>query len=314
MKKYLILGASLLTVCAIMASCKKEPKVDPNMPSVVWEDNSGFSTVEIVDGMTAPLTLTAPGGIDVLTLTGNVIPTALLATANNLIGTSANKGDKPLFDLIDDAGLAKNIASLGFPTGTSLRGKTTAVSFDLAKLVNAIIGENAVLVKNNDSFEFEIRLRDAAGNETKKTARFHNTSAPVLTADPAEVSLNETNPISCSVNIQAEGKLKGLTMTFETNSNAIRSFIAKRSTSAGTTLTVDLVNDETAVTSFADLDIATGGKVTGKALKLSLGKLIDQLKVEVEQTVSSTHKITVKATDENGKSGETVVTLRYTSK
>ena len=51
MKKILFLGASLLTVCAILSSCRKEPKVDPNKPSIAWEENSGFATIEIIDGL-----------------------------------------------------------------------------------------------------------------------------------------------------------------------------------------------------------------------------------------------------------------------
>lgn len=309
MKKILFLGASLLTVCAILSSCRKEPKVDPNKPSIAWEENSGFATIEIIDGMKAPITVTAPQGLDVLTLTANAVPTALLATANNLIGTSANKGDKPLFDLIDDAGLAATVGKLGFPTGTSLRGRTTGVSFDLARLVNGIIGGNEILVKNNDSFEFEIRVRDTAGNEMKKTARFHNTSAPELKAEPAELDL--VNDGACSVTVKAEGKIKDLTLTFETPSAGIRSFIAKRCSSTATNPVVDLVGDEKAVTAFADLGLPTGSKVTGKELKLDFSKLLSQLKMEVEQNASSTHKITVAATDENGKKGYASVTLRF---
>lgn len=312
MKKILILGAAVLSVCALMNSCKKQPKVDPEMPSIVWEDNTSFNTIEIVDGFTAPITLTAPKGIDVMTLTGNVIPTTLLATANNLIGTSANKGDKPLFDLIDDAELGKALAKIGFPTGTAQRGKSAPVKMDLAKLVSTIIGGNEILVKNNDSFEFEIRLRDMDGNEVKKTARFHNTSAPELKADPAEVELNSTSSVSSKVTIKAEGGLKGLSLTFETPSAGIRSFVTKRSSATGTTLVVDLVGDEKAVSSFADLGLKTGGAVTGKDLTLDLTKLMDQLKVEVEQTATSSHKITVTAIDGNGKKGYATVICRYT--
>ena len=314
MKKIFVLCAALLTVCALMTSCKKHPKVDPDMPSAAWEENDGFATVEIVDGFKAPISVTAPLGLDVLTLTGNVIPSMLIGTANNLIGVSANKGEKPVFDLIDDAGLGEKLKELGFPTGTALRGRSTAVSFNLARLVNAIIGDNEALVKNNDTFEFEIRVRDMEGNEMKKVARFHNTSAPELTADPAEVSLNGTDPVSCTVNIVAEGKLKGLTLAFETESAGITSFITKRCSVTGSNPVVDLVGDEKAVSAFGNLGLATGSKVTGKELKLSLGNLIDQLKMEVEQANSSSHKITVTATDENGKKGVAAVTLRYTGK
>lgn len=312
MKKILMLGASLLAVCALMNSCRKQPKVDPEMPSIVWEENGNFSTVEIVDGFTAPITVTAPKGIDVLTLTGNSIPTALLASANNLIGTGANKGDKPVFDLIDDAELGKSLSKLGFPTGSAQRGKSTPVKFDLAKLVSNIIGDNEVLVKNNDTFEFEIRLRDYNGNEVKKTARFHNTSAPELKAEPTEVELNTTSSVSSVVNIKAEGGLKGLTLTFETESAGIRNFVGKRSSALGLNPVVDLVNDEKAVTAFANLGLKTGKNLTGKDIKLELTQLMDQLKMEVDQTASSSHKITVTATDNNGKKGLAVVTLRFT--
>ena len=74
---------------------------------------------------------------------------------------------------------------------------------------------------------------------------------------------------------------------------------------------VDLVGDEKAVTAFADLGLPTGSKVTGKELKLDFSKLLSQLKMEVEQNASSTHKITVAATDENGKKGYASVTLRF---
>lgn len=315
MKKILICGAALLALCAATVSCKKQEKIDPTMPSVVWEENSGFSTVEIVDGFSAPITVTAPQGLDVLTITGQVIPTSLLATANNLIGTSANKGTKPVFDLIDDAGLAKSIAALGFPTGASQRGKSTALKFDLAKLVSTIIGDNAVLVQNNDNFEFEIRVRDVDGNETRKTARFHNTSAPELTVEPAEVELNSTSSVGAKVKVKAEGKLKGLSLTVKSSSNGIRSFISKRSSAAATGTAdqvVDLVSDEKAVSSFGALGLPTGDKVSGKELELDLTKLLDQLKVEVEQTATSAHTLTVTATDENGKKGHAAVILRYT--
>ena len=45
--------------------------------------------------------------------------------------------------------------------------------------------------------------------------------------------------------------------------------------------------------------------------KLDFSKLLSQLKMEVEQNASSTHKITVAATDENGKKGYASVTLRF---
>ncbi|MBR0030340.1 MAG: hypothetical protein IJP55_08890, partial [Bacteroidales bacterium] len=174
MKRFSVIMLAVLAFAAI--ACEKP--VDPDMPAINWASNPSFSQVELAPGLDGSVSVSAPGKIDMFTITLGLGEYALLA--NPHIGLSSNKGSaskSPVFDLVDDSTTAAFLKKLGITAGSGLRGKTLA-SLDLVAVFNALI--EGQVVSNNSSFTMKIDVRDQAGKTATATAKFHFTSAPAL--------------------------------------------------------------------------------------------------------------------------------------
>ncbi len=296
-----IVLAALLAVLAF--SCKKP--VNPDLPTINWASNPNFSQQELAPGLDGAISITAPGKIDLLTITLGLGDYNILA--NPYIGVSSNKGagsKSPVFDLVDDSTVAAFLQRLGMSAGSGLRGKT-ATNFNLVDILETLIEGQPV--QNNTSFTMKIDLKDQAGNNKSATAKFHFTSAPdfVWEANPAfnTVDLN-ASPISCKIKVNAPGKIDKLTITLENGAdNTLVSYIKNRTT--GETLVIDLVNDEKVASSFKTY-FPSGTAVSGKTeLLMDFGFMYTTM----YDMGASTNVFTIKALDKNGK--ETTGQLKF---
>lgn len=288
-----IVLAALLAVLAF--SCKKP--VNPDLPTINWASNPNFSQQELAPGLDGAISISAPGKIDLLSITFGLGDYTILA--NPYIGVSSNKGagsKSPVFDIVDDPTVASFLQSLGMSGGSSLRGKTLA-NLNLVDILETLI--KGQLVQNNTSFTMKIDLKDQAGNSTSATAKFHFTSFPefIWEANPAfgTVDLNAA-PIACKIKVTAPGKIEKLTVTLENGAdNTLVSYIKNRTT--GETLVIDLVNDEKVASSFKTY-FPSGSAVSGKTeLLMDFGFMYTTM----YDMGASTNVFTLKAVDKNGK-------------
>ena len=296
-----IMFAAVLAACVF--SCKKP--VNPDLPTIGWPSNANFSQLELAPGVDGAITISAPGKLDVLTITMGLGDYAILA--NPYIGVSSNKGsgkNSPVFDVIDDSTVASFLQKLGMSAGPGLRGKSAA-NFDLVEILETLIEGQPV--QNNTSFTMRIDLKDQAGNSKTATAKFHFTSAPTFTWD-ANAAFNTVDlnaaKISCKIKITAPGKVETLTVTLENGAdNSLVSYIKNR-TSGGNTM-LDLVNDEKVAQSFPAHSPA-GAAVSGKTeLLMDFGFMYDR----AFDMGASTNVFTIKAVDRNGK--ETTAQVKF---
>ena len=259
MKRFSILFAALLATVAF--SCKKP--VDPNLPAITWASNPNFGQVELAPGLDGAIAITAPGKLDLFTVTIDLGEFSNLA--NPHIGVSANKGTSsksPVFDIIDDPTAASFFNSLGMPAGASLRGKTLA-NLDVVALFEALLKGQPV--QNNTTFAITINIVDQAKNSVSAKAKIHFTSAPAFYWDNNSkfdvVNLGDPQ-IACKIRVNAPGKIKELTVKLEDGADPKLMSYIKNRTAAGGSL-IDLVNDEKAGTAFKDY-FPSGATVNGK--------------------------------------------------
>ena len=213
MKRTLMIVAAVAALFA--TSCKKP--VNPDLPTINWASNPGFAQQELAPGLDGAIAVSAPGKIDMLTITLGLGDYAILA--NPYIGVSSNKGSgsktSPVFDVVDDSTVASFLQSLGMSAGSSLRGKTLT-NLDLVKILETLIKGQPVA--NNTSFTMKIDLKDQAGNAKTATAKFHFTSAPSFVWDNnasfAIVDLNEAQT-PAKIKLSAPGKVDKFTITLE---------------------------------------------------------------------------------------------------
>lgn len=286
----------LLSLAAVLvASCKKT--VDPDLPSISWASNAQFAQVELTEDLDGAININAPGKIQSFTMAFSLGSYGLLA--NPYISISANKagsGKSPVFDIIDDASTAAFLSGLGMSAGTSLRGKTTG-TVNLVSILNKLIEGQPV--ENNTTFSIDMKLTDEAGNSVTRVARFHFTSGPTITwpdnPDFTIVDLNGT-AMPNKVKVNAPGHFEAFTITIEYGAAPeLVSYIRNRTT--GSSMTIDLINDEKVAESFKDY-FPAGSVLAGKTdAVLDFGFLY----ANKYDYSASTNVFTVVVTDRNGK-------------
>lgn len=301
MKRILILAVAALS--AIFSSCMES---DPNMPSITWTGNPKFGVQELSVGADGNITVTAPGKIELLTLTLNLGSYNVLV--NNHIAIDGNKyptAKLPVMDVIDDTESAAFLNGLGISAGASLRGKTTS-QIDVIKLFEAITGN--MVLNNNSSYTIEINLADKDGNTAKQTATLHFTSAPeVKWATQPDNNDNlvdlTADKIDTRVKINAPGKIAELTVTFESGVKELKDYIERRTT--GSKDVIDLVGDSKVTDQFDGFP--TGKDVEGKTdVTLDFAFVYKNL---VDWS-NGTNVFTVFVKDQNGKTGSLTVKLQ----
>lgn len=298
--KRTILFATLLAT-ALFASCQKD---DPQKPSISWPSNEKFAQTELTPKTDGAISLSAPEGFESITLTLNLGVYNILA--NQYIGTSANKGTAnkgAILDVIDDSSAAAFLKELGCSAGSTLRGKTMA-TINLVDILDKLItGQN---IDNNTNFLMDIAITDKAGNSAVKSAKFHFTSAPVLSWEGNSsfdtVDLGTVKPTK--IRIQAPGKIAKLQVILDSGVIELANYIKNRTT--GGLQTIDLVNDEAIANNFGKW-FPSGSSVDGKTdVTLDFGFMYD-LRPDL---TPGTNVFTIACEDANGKTASTQIKFK----
>lgn len=300
MKRTLLFLVAVLAVVA--TGCHKEKRLDPTKPTITWEANSSFNTVELTSNLDAAVTVKAPGLFQDLKLVLDLGNYNILA--NPYISNSANKGgaNAPVLDLIADGSSVAFVNGLGMKVGPTLQNKDS-VALDLKVILEKILEGQPV--ENNTSFAATIRVKDQSGNEVTKVARFHFTAAPSFTwvknQSFSEVDLDAAE-MDCKVEVWAPGKIDQLTVTLGTAADPSLKMYVKNRTSENTTAIgeyiIDLVNDPKVADSFKDW-FPAGNAVSGKDQAVLNFGFLYALKYDLEPSVNV---FSVTVVDKNGKS------------
>lgn len=302
---YIIAAAAVL----LAAGCQKE-KVNPAMPSVVWESNPSFGTVELTQSLDAVVTVSAPGKFQDLKLVMNLGSFNILA--NPYIAISSNKGGtaNPVLDLMADPSSVAFAKTLGMNVGQSLRDKLE-IKLDLRAILETILlGQ---VVENNSTFTFDVRITDQAGRTVSKTAKIHYTAAPEISWPKNtrfEVVDLDAQEVDCKVSVWAPGKIEKLLVTLgEAAAPSLKNYVKNRTTDGAKATgeyVIDLVNDSKVAESFKDW-FPAGQAASGKEqVNLDFGFLF-QLKYDMEP---STNIFMIFVEDKNGKTTQQAVQFK----
>ena len=295
----LAFAASLLAV-----SCIKH--LDQDLPTITWAENSNFSQVELMPGLDANLVLTAPGKIQSLILTLGLGNYGLLA--NPYIKVSANKGTGskyPVFDVIDDPGVASFLSGLGMTAGTGLRGKTLG-ALDLAAIVNKLIEGQPV--ENNTVFSIDVQRTDEAGNIVSKIAKFRYTTGPSIVWDSNPnfdtIDLSAAQK-AVKVSVNAPGRFDKLTVELEYGAAPELVNYIKNRTTDGRTV-IDLIGDPKIEESFKNY-FPAGAIVKDKTSAVLDFSFMYEIKYDLS---SSTNVFTIYVVDKYGKDASVQVKFK----
>ena len=260
MKRILIITAVI--AAALLVSCKKQ--ANPDLPSITWQSNEKFAQMELTPAANGAISLSAPGGIQSLTLTLGLGDFVIVA--NPYISISSNKGTAgkaAIFDVIDDSSVVSFLQDLGMPAGSSLRGNTLT-TLDLIKILDKLTTGQPIA--NNTTFTMDISLVDKEGNSTAKSAKFHFTSEPSYTWDGNngfEIIDLEAAKVPAKVKVSAPGKIAKLTIKLESGAaKEVADYIQQR-TDHSTTI-IDLSGDDKKAADAFSASFPFGNKVIGK--------------------------------------------------
>ena len=182
MKKYLLFAAALVAAFSCAKNNQPSTPEEPSKkPSITWEAYPTF-TAEYMPTMDAVITVSAPEGLDVLTIKSAATnPDYVNVFAKTYIGVSQNRtSSNVVFDVIDDATVASNFVDKKICTsaGTALRGNTGILNLNFLKLLEILTDSQDI--ENDTNVSFEINVSDAAGNALNQTVKFHFTAAPAF--------------------------------------------------------------------------------------------------------------------------------------
>ena len=180
MKKYLLFAAALVAAFSCAKNNQSTTPEEPSKkPSITWEAYPTF-TAEYMPTMDAVITVSAPEGLDVLTIKSAATnPDYVNVFAKTYIGVSQNRtSSNVVFDVIDDATVASNFVDKKICTsaGTALRGNTGLLNLNFLKLIEILTDSQDI--ENDTNISFEISVTDAVGNALNQTVKFHFTAAP----------------------------------------------------------------------------------------------------------------------------------------
>ena len=241
MKKVLLI---LAAAASLLCSCKKNTPEDTSMkPSILWANNEGFARWEIKENVIKPeaqVVVTVPEGVASFKISAT-IPDKLRVLGEKMIGIAGNKKDgQPLvFDLLEDKTAVSNLVKVGFLSSASISSPCT-LTFDY--LLTTLMED--VTLANGSKFDFEIQVTDKADNQAKKTAAFNWTSAPELEMRPAAetITLSDDGEFNYKAVITANGKVKTVTLLFETDDAGLKNYISK---AFGDDMGIELVAEST---------------------------------------------------------------------
>ena len=309
MKRFLTM---LMAASAIFAmnSCKEDTPVEElDGPSIEWESNPDFSTVDITETMDVNLTIKAPAGIKSFTV--DVKSEAL----ESVLGLISSNGST--LDLINDAQLIEGLKTMSaiegyegladLPTGDAILDQTS-IDFNISSLVPLIL----ILTQNETEeslHEFTINVTDSNAKTATETCIFRRVAsdtpsyaAPTMTWEGNEnfdvEEIEEGMSVKLSIDVPAGIE----SLVVDINSAPLNLM--------GMT-TIDFVNPGD-MQSIVDMILSGQDITTVTSLTLDLSNLVPMLLMLPTLTPDSDHVFTVKLTDKAGQDLEQACTFHYT--
>ena len=305
----------LMAASAIFAmnSCKEDTPVEElDGPSIEWESNSDFSTVDITETMDVNLTIKAPAGIKSFTV--DVKSEAL----ESVLGLISSNGST--LDLINDAQLIEGLKTMSaiegyegladLPTGDAILDQTS-IDFNISSLVPLIL----ILTQNETEeslHEFTINVTDNNAKTATETCTFRRVASdtPSYAAPTMTWEGNES--------FDVEEIEEGMIVKFTINVPAgIESLVVDINSSALNPIgisSLDFVNVENNNDMLAGVVTGILGDqdiTTATILTLDLSTLMPMLLKLPTLTPDSDHVFTVKLTDKAGQGLEQACTFHY---
>ena len=309
MKKILL---ALAAVALILGACKKNVPEDPTKPTFTWNDNDSFAQMEITENMSSVIAVDVPNGLNSFTITFRVVPDGFYRVLNQEISIQANKGTSTtpcVYDIISDGTLASWLNTKGALSPATNLLNAKSLRLDIGRLLWAKYGDDAH--ENGDRFDLELYVKDANGNELRKTASFRWTSAPEITFNGvgAIIYLDSDKSFDdASVAIESNGKIDGIVLKFD-GDNADPNIINYINTSAKVEAgVVDLAANNGKAAKGLGLITGTSADFIGKtSFSLNLSSLLFNLSNQSEDSRST--NMTVEVTDQLGKTSKQTVIL-----
>lgn len=144
----------------------------PAAPTLSWDANPTFETMELAEKMDVKININAPGKIKSFVV--NVNSPALNTLLPDMVSPENVKSDGSVdLDLINDSVAIENLSAL-LPTGDKLKGQTS-VPFELSNLVPMIY---SITSANPDQYDntnhvFTLKLTDESDQSLSKEVIFH---------------------------------------------------------------------------------------------------------------------------------------------
>ena len=295
-------------------SCTEDtPGEELDGPSIEWESNSDFSTVDITETMNVNLTIKAPAGIKSFTV--DVKSDAL----EKVLGAISSNGST--LDLINDTKLIEGLKTMAsmegyegladLPTGDAILNQTS-IDFNISSLVPLIL----LLTQNETEeslHEFTINVTDNNAKTATETCTFRRVASdtPSYAAPTMTWEGNES--------FDVEEIEEGMIVKFTINVPAgIESLVVDINSSALNPIgisSLDFVNVENNNDMLAGVVTGILGDqdiTTATILTLDLSTLMPMLLKLPTLTPDSDHVFTVKLTDKAGQDLEQACTFHYT--
>ena len=268
MKRFL---TALMAASAIFAlnSCTEDtPGEELDGPSIEWESNSDFSTVDITETMDVNLTIKAPAGIKSFTVKVDSEP------LNN--GEGLLNGFKlSELDLVNPSEETAFIVTMILGEGQTV-ADATELNLDLSTLVPLIAG----LTTEDGYHSFTLNIVDNNAKSLEKTCRFHRIgedtpsyAAPTMTWEGNEsfdVEELETE-MNVKIIISAPAGIKSFVVGVD--SDVLNPMISAMNNSS---TDMDLINGpETLLSLLQGVGIPTGENLSGETtVTLDLSNLV----------------------------------------
>ena len=307
----------LMAASAIFAmnSCKEDTPVEElDGPSIEWESNPDFSTVDITETMDVNLTIKAPAGIKSFTVKVDSEP------LNN--GEGLLDGFKLTeLDLVNPSEETAFIVTMILGEGQTV-ADATELNFDLSTLVPLIAG----LTTEDGYHSFTLNIVDNNAKSLEKTCRFHRIgedtpsyAEPTMIWDGNEnfdVEELETE-MNVKITISAPAGIKSFVVGVDSDVlNPMISAMNNGSTD------MDLINGpETLLSLLQGVGIPTGENLSGKTeVTLDLSNLVPMIISTAgnsyigtgELLPDSNHTFTLTLEDNAGNPLNKTCTFHYT--
>ncbi len=279
-------------------SCTEDtPGEELDGPSIEWESNSDFSTVDITETMDVNLTIKAPAGIKSFTVKVDSEP------LNN--GEGLLDGFKLTeLDLVNPSEETAFIVTMILGEGQTV-ADATELNFDLSTLVPLIAG----LTTEDGYHSFTLNIVDNNAKSLEKTCRFHRIgedtpsyAAPTMTWEGNENfdTMEIVEGMSVNLSIDVPAGIESLVV--DINSAPLNSMGMK---------TIDFVNPGDLQT-VVDMILSGQDITTVTSLTLDLSSLLPMLLMLPTLEPDSDHVFTVNLTDKVGQSLEQACSFHYT--